>query len=272
MCADRFSRMRGQALAETLVVAIVLVPLAVLVLMLGKYQSIRSATVMASRSLAFDCAARPSDCGDAAGVAVLVAATRQRHFAGGPQWRDHAGRPLLENLADVDGTLARQRFDAGLATAAGRAASTDLRGIGGAGLAVASVLGGLAGPPRFGLGTEDGLLEASVRTEVARSRAGAAAGFPTLDPPTLALHARTVVLTDAWNASGPGGGPASVSARVAAGAQLDSLREARLAVGYQLTRWSIDLMGAIGLEPSASQFRHRHTDPDSVPADRLGQP
>jgi len=31
-------------------------------------------------------------------------------------------------------------------------------------------------------------------------------------------------------------------------------------------------MGALGLEPSARDFRYHEADPDAVPADRIGQP
>lgn len=278
---------RGQALVETLVVAIALVPLAVLVVLLGKYQSIRSATVAASRSLAFDCAARPADCADPARVDWLVQGLRQRHFDRQALWHDRAGRPLLERPSDVGGAVASQRFDAGLGTALGRAASVDITGIGGAGgiyngsgftfgngapgASAARLLDTLAGPARFGLAIEGGLSEARVQVAVAPSHA-ANAGFARLDPLALTMRARTVVLTDAWSASGPGNGAASVQARSSAGARLDAVRETRLAIGYQLTRWSIGLMGAIGLEPSAGDFRPQQGNPDAVPADRLGQP
>jgi len=290
----RCNRMRGQALVETLVVAIALVPLAVLVVLLGKYQTIQSATVAASRSLAFDCAARPQQCTDAAASAWLVESLRVRHFTrpdrallsgervaadGGagpvgidrhPLWRDRAGRPLLERLADVGGTVSTQHFGAGVGTASGRAASADLSGIGGAAAAV-QVLDQLAGPARFGLAIDGGLLDARVQVAVAPSHA-ANVGFARLDPLAAPMRARTAILTDAWQASGPQGGAASVAARVDAGARLDALREARLTVGYQLTRWAIDLMGALGLEPSAPDFRYHQADPDAVPADRIGQP
>jgi len=308
----RCNRMRGQALVETLVVAIALVPLAVLVVLLGKYQTIQSATVAASRSLAFDCAARPQQCTDAAASAWLVESLRVRHFTrpdralfsgervaadGGaaagasgagasaaaaasgagpvgidrhPLWRDRAGRPLLERLADVGGTVSTQHFGAGVGTASGRAASADLSGIGGAAAAV-QVLDQLAGPARFGLAIDGGLLNARVQVAVAPSHA-ANVGFARLDPLAAPMRARTAILTDAWQASGPQGGAASVAARVDAGARLDALREARLTVGYQLTRWAIDLMGALGLEPSAPDFRYHQADPDAVPADRIGQP
>jgi len=280
--------MRGQALVETLVVAIALVPLAVLVVLLGKYQTIQSATVAASRSLAFDCAARPQQCTDAAASAWLVESLRVRHFtrpdrallsgervaADGidrhPLWQDRAGRPLLERLADVGGTVSTQHFGAGVGTATGRAASADLSGIGGATAAV-QVLDQLAGPARFGLAIDGGLLDARVQVAVAPSHA-ANVGFARLDPLAVPMRARTAILTDAWQASGPQGGAASVAERVDAGARLDALREARLTLGYQLTRWAIDLMGALGLEPSARDFRYHEADPDAVPADRIGQP
>ena len=279
-------RVSGQALVETLVVAIALVPLAVLVVLLGKYQSIRSATVSASRSLAFDCAARPADCADPTRVDWLVQGLRQRHFHRQPLWHDRAGRPLLERLSDVGGSVAPQRFDAGLGTALGRAASVDITGIGGAGgvyngsgytfgngaagASAVRLLDTLAGPARFGLAIESGLSEARVQVAVAPSHA-ANIGFARLDPLALTMRARTVLLTDAWNASGPDNGAASVLVRSSAGSRLDSLRETRLAVGYQLTRWSIGLVGAIGLEPSAGDFRPGQGDPDAVPADRIGQ-
>ena len=84
------------------------------------------------------------------------------------------------------------------------------------------------------------------------------------------MRARTVILADAWQASGPKEGAASVRARIEAGARLDPLREGRLTVGYQLTRWAIDLMGAVGLEPAAGDFRYHEADPEAVPADRIG--
>lgn len=308
--------MRGQALVETLVVAIALVPLAVLVVLLGKYQTMQSAGVAASRSFAFECAARPSDCADAAKAGWIVEALRVRHFARpdrailsgervappaedgmGPQgldrhplWQDRAGRPLLERLDHVGAAASQQPFDAGLGTAVGRAAAADFSGLGGAvfggGLPVvgapvvgvgspadgaADLLDRLAGPARFDLSIEGGLYEARVQVAVAPSHA-ANLGFARLDPIPLTMRARTAILTDAWAASGPQGGPASVAARTEAGSRLDGLREARLTIGYQLTRWAIDLMGAIGLEPAADQFRYHQADPDAVPGDRVGQP
>ncbi|HRO62126.1 MAG TPA: hypothetical protein PK177_23720, partial [Burkholderiaceae bacterium] len=138
-------RQAGQALVETLVLGIALVPLAVLVVLLGKYQSIQSATVAASRSLAFDCAVRPQACSDPVASGWLAESLRARHFsrldtqpssgerAAGMRalWHDRTGRPLLEQFTDVGAAVTAQRFDAGLGTALGRAASAPGGGGGG---------------------------------------------------------------------------------------------------------------------------------------------
>jgi hypothetical protein len=270
-------RQAGQALAEALVVALALVPLAVLVVLLGKYQSMQAATVAASRSLAFDCAARPQLCGDAAAAGWLTESVRTRHFvrpdravlsadqtsSGSaasqanvdrhPLWQDRGGRPLLESLDHVGAAVTQQRFDAGLGTAIGRAANADTSGIG----QVDDI--------------ERGLLDARVELSVAASFAGRPA-FVDLDPMHVVMRARTAILSDNWQASGPSAGPASVAARVNAGARLDSIRETRLDVGYQLSRWALDLAGGLGLEPAAGSFRYHAFDPQVIPADRVGAP
>ena len=99
----------GQALVEVLVVAIALVPLAVLIVLLGKYQTMQSASIAASRSLAFECAVHPASC-RAPDPSPLVDVVRARHFDGQPLWRDRAGRPLLEVavIADDETLMARR--------------------------------------------------------------------------------------------------------------------------------------------------------------------
>lgn len=247
----------GQALVEVLVVAIALVPLAVLVVLLGKYQTLQSASIAASRSLAFECAAYPAAC-RAADPLPLVDAVRARHFNGQPLWRDRAGRPLLERLADVGAAVSMQSFDAGAGTAAGNDAGA------------LQLIDSVAGPARFGLSLRDGLFDARIQVVVAPSFASNT-GFISLDPMALTLRARTVVLSDTWMASGPAAGPTSVATRVAAGSRLDAVRETGLSAGYQLTRWSIDLMHSVGLEPAGSPGSAQ-ANPDAIPQDRVGQP
>lgn len=270
---------RGQALVEALFACLVLVPLAVLVVLLGKFQSMQSSTIAASRTLAFECTVRPQDCTSPAARARLADETRTRHFAAidrellsldaiddsapAPErnalWVDRRGRSLLERYGDVDVTLSSPHFGAGRSTALGRAAAGS-----------AALLDHVAGPGRFGLSMDGGLVDARVEVRLSPGETGNA-GFARLDSLPLMMRAKTAVLTDAWAASGPRGpGDASVRARVAAGSRVDAVHEAQFAIGYQLTRWSLGLMDVAGLEPAASSFRPHDTDVDRVPADRIG--
>ncbi len=270
----------GQALVEALVAAIVLVPLALLVVLLGKFQSMQQATIAASRTLAFECTVRPDDCSDVAARATLAEDARRRHFGrldreiltadvladSAPAsernalWTDRGGRPLLERYADIGIGVTPSRFDAPRSTAVGRAA-------GSAGM----LLDRLAGPSRFGLSIDGGLATSEVRMRVSPSHAGNER-LGRLDSLPLLMRARTALVTDAWNASGPyGSEPHTVRSRVEAGQRVDPVHEAAFRAGYRLTRWSMQLMDAAGLEPRASDFRPHETDVDLVPVDRIGR-
>ena len=291
MCAERRvvpplaaarTRCRGQALVETLVATIVLVPLVLLVLWLGKVQSLRQASIAASRTLAFECTARPDACADPAGRAQLADEVRRRAFsrvdAGilsadrlpddapaaerNPLWVDRANRPLLERFADVGVRVDRERFDAGASLVGSRA--------GGLVADAAVFLAERAGPGRFGLDLAEGLVDAKVQANVSASRT-ATDFLSQLDSIPLRVKAHTAVLTDAWNASGPYGGDArSVQTRVARGQQILAAYDASVDARYLLTRGFIGLMSAIGLEPRGDDFRYHDADVDIVPADRLG--
>ena len=271
-------RQRGQALVETLVAAVVLIPLALLVVLLGKFQSMQQATIAASRTLAFECTVRPRACADAASHAALTDETRRRHFgridreilsgdlltdAAPAQernvlWTDRLGTPLLERFSDVTASLASPPFDAGRATAVGRA-----------GGGIAAVLDRLAGPARFGLSISGGMVEARVQVRVSPSQAGNER-LARLESLPLTMQARAAVLTDAWHASGPyGSAEHRVEARVGQGRRIDPVHEAQITIGYQLTRWTLALMDLAGLEPQASSFRPQWIDVDLVPADRI---
>lgn len=279
MCADRLChRQRGQALVEALVAALVLVPLALLTVLLGKYQSMQQATIAASRTLAFECTVRPRACADPASHAALVGEVRRRHFGRidreiltgdllddaaptderNPLWVDRGGRALLESLDDVGAVLTSPSFDAGRSTAIGRASG-----------GVAALLDRLAGPARFGLAITGGLADARVRLQVSPSQAGNEQ-LARLDSLPLVMQARTAVLTDAWHASGPyGSAEHRVESRVRQGSRLDPIHETEIAIGYRLTRWTLDLMGVAGLEPNASSFEPHRIDVDRVPGDRI---
>ena len=271
---------RGQALVEALVATIALVPLALLVVLLGKFQSMQQATIAASRTLAFECSVRPDDCSDAHARAALAEDARRRHFGridrevfsadvlddGAPVqernalWTDRRMRPLLERYADVSIAVTPSRFDAGRSTAIGRAAGD-----------AGQLLDRLAGPSRFGLSLDGGLAISELRVRVSPSQAGNEK-LDRLDSLPLLMHARVALVTDAWNASGPyGAEPHSVQSRVRAGQQVDPVHEAAFGLGYQLTLWSMQLMDVAGLEPRASDFHPHRADVDRVPVDRIGR-
>ncbi len=282
MRTDRAHRriQHGQALVEALVGAIVLVPLVLLVVLLGKFQSMQQATIAASRTLAFECTVRPDDCTETHARVALAEDARRRHFGRidreiftadllddgapvherNPLWTDRRGRPLLERYADVDIAVTPSRFDAGRSTAIGRAAGD-----------AGALLDRLAGPSRFGLSLDGGLAASEVSLRVSPSQAGNER-LARLDSLPLLMRARVALVTDAWNASGPYGSAShSVQSRVEAGQRVDPVHEGAFRIGYRLTQWSMQLMDVAGLEPRASDFRPHETDVDRVPADRIGR-
>lgn len=267
---------------EVAVGALALVPLVLLVIWLGKIQSIQQAGIAASRALAFECTVRPDDCSNASAHPELADEIRRRVFSRvdvplltldrvsgtmsaadrNPLWVDRANRPLIERFSDIGARIDVESFDAGQAVAKARAGT----------LAAdpASLLDGLAGPGRFGLDSQGGLVNA--RIQVGVSSSARADGFRAqLDAIPLRVKANTAVLTDAWNAWGPYGDDSrSVESRVGQGRRLLGVYESSLDVRYALTRGAIALMGAIGLEPAADDFRYHEIDVDLVPSDRIG--
>ncbi len=268
---------RGQALIESFVGLLALVPLLIAVLWLGKALSMRQATIEGSRLLAFECTVRPAECADPTGQAVLADEVRRRAFSRvdapirsaqalpdqpaaaerNPLWVDAAGRPLLERFSDVGVRLATQSFDAGLAVATSRESAL----IGNA----LNLLSNLAGPGRFGLGITEGLYVATVQMQSV-PQAGVLMPLP-----GLRFQARTAILTDPWTATSPYGGEgSSVQSRVDRGARLQEIYEASLDARYLPVRGFIALMDAIGLEPAGGAFRYHQSDVDKVPPDRIG--
>ena len=266
--------------------AIAMVPLIVIVVLLGKYQAMRTTTVAASRSLAFECAARPQACADPANRDRLANTIWRHHFepsgavprsgeaasSGYRGWNDRSGRALLRGSEDLSIELSLPRFDAGAATAVGRAATAGIAGSSGAALpAAATVLQRLAGPSRFGFEPERGMVDARVSLKVASDWQGRP-GFLALEPPALVLRANTAILAEPWMASSGRGGPDSIAARVNEGARLDAAREGAIVAGYAGARIGLTLMGAIALEPAARHFRFHDADPLVLPPDRIGAP
>lgn len=294
MCAERRRRAaRGQALVEAQVAALALLPAVAVVVLLGKAFAAQHATQAAARQLAFECSARPQSCAPALadGVADEL---RLRHFgvaahaprsgerpasasvdaeALEPLLFDRGGRPMLSRWGDVAAGAASQRFDAVSALAAGQGG----RVVAGATRLVEAI----AGPSRFGLALDGGLLVARVEASLSpgASRGGSASGRATLAPDAwpLVFRGRTAVLTDAWAAAAVDGThPASLRARVEAGQRLPAfglpvnVAESAIDAGYAGTRALLAVLASapIPLEPAARAFRYHEVPVDRLPSDR----
>jgi hypothetical protein len=275
MCADRRT-VRGQAIVELLVAMLALVPLYFGVVWVAKVLDVQQATVAAARALAFECTVRPAACADPAAHPELAEDTRLRFFsshrlglrsdgalAARPNafWVDRRGDALLERLDDVTVDVVPGRFDSPLGFAGG---------LGDGFPRAVRVLSELAGPGRFGLDLEGGLVEARVETRLARSRPGDG-WVRSLTAMPIAMSARTAILTDAWNASGPYGDEAdSVESRVTEGTRVPGL-DAAIAAGWLPVRGLLAIGAALGFESRAAELRWHEIDVDLVPPDRLGR-
>ncbi len=247
-------------------------------MLVSRLQSIEFAAVGASRALAFECRVRPWACRADQPDGALQNELRRRHFGHPdreilsgdgfaerptdgelhPFWRGGRRAPRLTDPMAVALSFEHPSFDAGLNTAAGAGSTEAVR-----------LLSSLAGPNRFGLDARSGLSVAKIQVPVtAELPEGLANPGQALLP--LRLNARTAMLADAWNAASARGAQSdSVESRVRQGSRLDNFRESTIELGYALTRASIDLMGTVGLEPAANQFRPYQPDVRVVPADRV---
>lgn len=267
-------RQGGQALIEAFVGLLALVPLLGLVIWLGKVQALRQSTIDASRLVAFECTVRAAACAGSDGHARLADEARRRVFstaqapvrsdeiladaaareAHNPLWHDGSRHALLSGFGQIGVAVQAPAFDAGLSVATARESALVNNAL--------DFLTRVAGPGRFGLAITEGLWVATVQTAITPGRHGL---------PALAPQARTAILGDAWTATGPdGGAPDTVAARTERGAALWSPLEAAIDARYLPTLGFIDLMGAIGLEPTGGAFRYHRSDVDVVPPDRVG--
>ena len=273
--------LRGQALIELAVALIALVPLFLGISWLGRVIDLRQATIAAARQAAFECTVRVAQCATSGQSGDIEGEVRRRVFGApgysplsGEQasgrvspeatdrlWVDRLGQPLLERFEDVTVEIAPVRFNTPFAFAAGQGD----RAFPGA----VRVLSDLAGPGRFGLPLDEGLLEARVQVEMTRS-GSVWTWMRQLTSMPLTLTARLTLLTDAWSASGPRGPAAdSVEARVAAGAAVPVVEPA-LRAAWMPVRALIATASAVGLESAAQGWQPWSIDVDRVPADRLG--
>jgi hypothetical protein len=291
---------------ETILFSMVMVPFLVFTVWLGNLADLRLQTGEAARQLAFECTVRTPECLGTADAQGLNQGVRIRSFANvtGPVdgrgeirgalvdqpdlggHRDRRGTGLLSRYEDVVMRVEPSRFDAGLSQALGQAGRSMAN--------AAETLSKVSGPDHFGLALTSGLFVAKVDTmtaarstssSVAASNVGFSANSPArwvgggwregLDPWPVRLQARAAILTDPWAASMPTGPDVqSVEQRLTSAWRVPSI--GGLPSDALLSAWSrpvqLFLKGAdaLGLEPSADQFRYHQIEWDRVPADRLG--
>ncbi len=295
----------GQALVETLVLSLALLPLLFAVPLLAKYQDIRHATIAASRTAAFDCTVRFEDCRNPSSLEALSGELRRRHFArhdrdlltrdgiddGAPAdqrnrfWVDRRGIPLLDRFADASVRLDESESDA-VRGATSRAGTTP----GGT-----AALAGPAGPGGFGLEVAGGMISARVRARVSNGWT-VSAWLQRPEGLSLSLTGKTAVMVDAWNASSAtGASPRSVASRVELGRRLPSLGDGAAWISSATAaapdaalggldgagaEEAIDLLYApirmlitgpllAPVEPRGRLFRYHEVDVDLVPEDRV---
>lgn len=261
---------------ETIVFSMVMIPLLLLSLWLGRLADLRQQTHAAARQLVFDCSVRTRDCIDPGAQADMTKMVVQRMLTPTSQ------SPLLERQEDIVGGLEPSRFDAGLAQALGQGGRTVAN--------AAEQLSKISGPDRFGLQLTGGLWVAKVRATSASSarpatdlakpawRTGAqwvgGAWASTITPARVVLPAQAALLTDPWAASMPNGPDwQSVEHRLQDAWGVPSVggfsSDGALSAWSQPVRLLLRGTQQIGLE-SRNVLRYHEFDWDRVPADRLG--
>ena len=288
---------------ETILFSMVMVPFFVFTVWLGNLADLRLQTGEAARQLAFECTVHTPECLGTADARDLNQAVRIRSFAsvtasvdgrGGVRGarlaqtdhRDRRGAALLSRYEDVTMRVEPSRFDAGLSQALGQAGRSMAN--------AAETLSKVSGPDHFGLSLTGGLAVAKVETMTsARSTSSSAAASNVrfsansparwmsggwregLDPWPVRLQARAAILTDPWAASMPQGADfQSVEQRLTSAWRVPSIgglpSDALLSAWSQPVQLFLKGANALGLEPSAAQFRYHRIEWDRVPADRLG--
>jgi hypothetical protein len=274
---------RGQALVETLVAAVVLLPLLLLTIYLGKLQTVQQSTLAASRSLAFECQVSFDACaklnGGASDGNLIADELRRRHFMNASVairsnefsadaandtekqslWKDHKGQALLESYGDIGFRIDPDVFNAGSGVVKGNGAKLAANAM--------DIISNVAGPARFGLDWQGGLIDAKVQATLSKSQT-ADALVSSLSGMPLTMRARTAILTNAWNASSAiGGEESSTQSRVDKGKKLP-LIDPVIDAMYLPTRGFIELADSFGLESNGDRFKYHSVDPTVIPKDR----
>jgi hypothetical protein len=249
----------GQALMETLVAMLAFMPLLLSMVWLARHLDHQQMAIMAVREAAFQCPGGVADCNRRSDAlpTTLQALSQARAVP----WADPTGRSGPPRIPEMQVSRESLRFDAPLAYVGGSAQ----RVIPGA----LSLLTDLAGPSRFGLDLESGLVRTTVRIS-----AGADAQDGRFDWASAfgvwRLEARLALLTDDWMARSPEGPAAdTVRSRVDRGQQLPGL-EPVVRAGWWPVRGLLQIAELLGLESSAQHFTPGQVDVDLLPPDRRG--
>ena len=244
------SPQRGQSTVEFVVLSLVFVPLLLIVPLVGKYMDIAQTTAVASRYVAFEGAARHSSSADGwKSDAELAQEVRRRFFSNSDAsiktgdtagdfkthrntlWFDHRGTPLLPEFAKNVG--------------------------------VSTTKESLAQPFGAFFASNFGLSQANLYTGRVNVNIANIAGLQPFDTINLSVSRHTVLLADAWAASGP----SSVRGKV---------QDSGAAFPYQALK-----IAALPVTPLILLFEKLpggapppdigRVSPDRVPADRLAK-
>ncbi len=198
------TKQNGQAMLEFVIACLVMIPLFVLIPLIGKYLDVKHSTIAASRKLAFECTVRYDDCENLSTSNIFADEIRTRFFAGAgtevlsndkpaadalttgdgnPLWVDRGGKVLLEKYSDVG-----VRADS-LALTSGAAALNSLPAHGGPGV--------------FGLDPNKGMFDARIQVNLSAGQTETDF-LSQMDSLKLSMQSHTAILTNAWNARGPG--------------------------------------------------------------------
>jgi len=256
----------GQALIEALIGTTILVLVLLLLIALAKLQSVELAATHIAREIAFDCAIQPDKCSATTPVDSSESRLRARlsgrdRIDYGHQflWTDRAGAALLEKDADVELSIKQEAF--------GAASGVLRHGKRFAGVSAGRILSSFAGPDKFGLQIQQGLITTTAGIGIQQSANGAGL-TDLLAGMALRPTASASVLLDTWQASGPYGGAHSVDARVDKGRRLKFNIEKGFRTAYLGTKAAMLSMRLLLMESQAHKFEHYNIPMDLVPLDR----
>ena len=256
-------RQGGQAMVELVVMAGVMTAIFTGVWMVGKFHDVQYSTIQAARYAAWERTAHPDSFSDTR----LQSQTRARVFVwnqnpylaadGKPNGSTWVARELNGQWADHKGTLLIERPDwvsvrTSSAALPGRAANAFARTIGSIGSTIGKVTGGEKLDP-------GGLKTSTVSVKLTDWANLAPKLLPDgMDHLNLTLNEHSALVTDSWDASGPG----QTARRVASFTPAAAFD--RISGLMRPLTWALSW-----IEPSFNDFHPGQVCPDVVPADRL---